>query len=185
MKKRDMILAVLAVILVLSASIGAALAYFTSYAEARGGYVVHMGYETEIEENVEGNVKTIRITNTAGPGTDEGTYPVFVRVKVYHGSDCTIKVPAATNWKEENEETGSVWYYTVPLYTGETTEALEISISVAAGAEVKAGDPIDVIVTYESVPAVFNAHSESNSDDNSPDMATSWANAAEITAING
>ena len=84
MKKRDAILAVLAVILVLSASIGAASAYFTSYAEARAGYVVHMGYETVIDEDVEGNVKTVRITNQAGQGTAAGTYPVFVRVKVYN-----------------------------------------------------------------------------------------------------
>lgn len=178
MKKRDTILAVLAVILVLSASIGAASAYFTSYAEARGGYVVHMGYETVIKENVEGNVKTVTVTNTAGPDTDEGTYPVFVRVKVYHGSDCTVDVPAAANWAAENEETGTVYYYTVPLYTGETTGPLAINVFVADGAEVKAGDPIDVIVTYESVPAVFNA-------DGSPDRGTAWSNAAEITAING
>ena len=93
MKKRDAILAVLAVILVLSASIGAASAYFTSYAEARAGYVVHMGYETVIDEDVEGNVKTVRITNQAGQGTAAGTYPVFVRVKVYYGSDCAVSVP--------------------------------------------------------------------------------------------
>ncbi len=39
MKKRTLILAVLAVVLVLSASIGSAVAYFTTYATARGGYV--------------------------------------------------------------------------------------------------------------------------------------------------
>ena len=100
MKKRDAILAVLAVILVLSASIGAASAYFTSYAEARAGYVVHMGYETVIDEDVQGNVKTVRITNQAGQGTAAGTYPVFVRVKVYYGSDCAVNVPETANWSK-------------------------------------------------------------------------------------
>lgn len=181
MKKRDAILAVLAVILVLSASIGAASAYFTSYAEARAGYVVHMGYETVIDEDVEGNVKTVRITNQAGQGTAAGTYPVFVRVKVYYGSDCAVNVPKTANWSKSGGNGEIVCSYDLPLYTGETTgptEGLKINVSVADGAEVKAGDPIDVIVTYESVPAVFNA-------DGSPDPTTAWSIASAITAING
>ena len=70
---------------------------------------------------------------------------------------------------------------TIYRYTGETTgptEGLKINVSVADGAEVKAGDPIDVIVTYESVPAVFNANG-------SPDQSTAWSIASAITAING
>ena len=49
MKKRTLILAVLAVVLVLSSGIGSAIAYFTTYATARGGYVIHLGGKTEIE----------------------------------------------------------------------------------------------------------------------------------------
>ena len=44
--------------------------------------------------------------------------------------------------------------------------------------QIRPGDPIDVIVTYESVPAVFNA-------DGSPDQSTAWSIASAITAING
>ena len=57
MKKRTLILAVLAVVLVLSASIGSAVAYFTTYATARGGYVIHLGGRTEIEEDIVNNRK--------------------------------------------------------------------------------------------------------------------------------
>ena len=90
-------------------------------------------------------------------------------------------MPETANWSTSGGNGEIVCSYDLPLYTGETTgptEGLKINVSVADGAEVKAGDPIDVIVTYESVPAVFNANG-------SPDQSTAWSIASAITAING
>ena len=171
MKKINLILAVLAVVLILCASIGAASAYFTTYADARGGYVIHMKYESEIEEKVEGNVKQVTISNIAAPGTEPGTYPVFVRARVFAGNDVNA-AGAGTNWTLS----GDYYFYNVPLFTGDHTETLAITVTPAENSTVRPGDPIDVLVTYESVPAVFTATGE-------PDMATSWANGEATNTI--
>ena len=176
MKKKQYILAVLAVILVLCASIGAASAYFTTYADARGGYVVHMKYQTEIYEEFDGNTKVVKITNEPEQGTDPGTYPVFVRVKVYHGSDSSIdvQIPTDSDWSEVE---AGVYYYLSPLYTGDSTDPpLRIGVEPVPGANIRDGDPVDVIVTYESVPAVFFPNGD-------PDPVTAWANDSLIQTI--
>lgn len=171
MKRINLILAVLAVVLILCASIGAASAYFTTYADARGGYVIHMKYESEIEERVEGNVKQVTIYNNPVPGTDNGTYPVFVRARVFAGNDVNVS-SAGTNWTPS----GDYYFYTIPLYTGDHSETLNITVTPAANSIVRPGDPIDVLVTYESVPAVFTPAG-------APDMQTSWANGEATNTI--
>lgn len=171
MKRNNLILAVLAIVLVLCAGIGAASAYFTTYADARGGYVIHMKYESEIKEEVEGNVKQVTISNVADPDTEDGTYPVFVRARVFAGNDVTVST-SGTNW----EASGDYYFYTIPLFTGDSSETLSITVEAKANSTVRPGDPIDVLVTYESVPAVFKP-------DGTPDMATSWANDAAIRTI--
>lgn len=176
MKKRHLILAVLAIVLVLCASIGAASAYFTTYADARGGYVIHLSYETKIDEEVDAGVKKVWITNEPKGDTGEGLYPIFVRARVFHGNDSVVTVAGSpTGWAQGTDR---AFYFDTPLYTGDSTTILQFDISVADGANVKPGDPVDVIVTFESVPAVFKA-------DGTPDMETSWANASAIQTING
>ena len=168
MKKINLILAVLAVVLVLCASIGAASAYFTTYADARGGYVIHMKYESEISEDVEGNVKSVKISNyPTGPNPVNGIYPIFVRARVFAGNDVNVAVKTDnTYW---DGPTGDYYFYTIPLFTGESSDILTITVSPATNSTVRPGDPIDVLVTYESVPAVFTPAG-------APDMQTSWAN---------
>ena len=173
MKKRHLFLAVLAIVLVLSASIGAASAYFTTYADARGGYMIHLKYESEIEEEVEGNVKQVKISNIADADTEDGTYPVFVRARVYSGNDVNTTV-SGTNWNLN----GEYYYYAKALFTGESTDVLNITVEPAENSVVRPGDPIDVLITYESVPAVFNP-------DGSPDQETAWAQTNLIKTIGG
>ena len=174
MKKRYLILAVLVIAMILSASIGTAIAYFTTYADARGGYVIHMKYETEIQEDVEAGLKSIVIKNNANEGTETGTYPVFVRVKIFSGSDTNIDSVSGTNWQTK-PDSANAYRYNNPLFTGDSTSKLEIKISEVKDAGIKPGDPVDVIITYESVPAVFNP-------DGTPDLDTAWAT-DKITVI--
>ena len=90
MKKRTLILAVLAVVLVLSASIGSAVAYFTTYATARGGYVIHLGGRTEIEEDIVNNRKTVRI---AVSGSRRTTATGIIRSRSMPGQRPIPKAP--------------------------------------------------------------------------------------------
>ena len=192
MKKRTLILAVLAVVLVLSASIGSAVAYFTTYATARGGYVIHLGGRTEIEEDIVNNRKTVRIFNRAQSDEDIGInnrktvrifnraqsdedigkYPVFVRVKAFTDSDGTLDYDANTGslWQPRND---GYWYYQKAIYAG-TSEHPEgavtdpFVVTINLNRTLKEGEELDVIVVYDSVVAVFNA-------DGSPDLDTAWA----------
>ena len=178
MKKKHLVLAVLAIVLVLCSSIGAAVAYFTTYSDARGGYVIHLGHKTTIKESVEGSTKTIQIANVADPASDAGKYPLFIRVKVFAGTDCEIdETKTSDGWLKAED----AYYYQDVLYAGdgeETGLTTPLSIKVKAASDtVEAGDVIDVIVVYESVPAVFTP-------DGSPDFSTAWTT-GKITPING
>lgn len=180
MKKRYIILAVIAVVLVISSSIGVTVAYFSTYSDARGGYVIHLGHETEIKEEIDGSTKVIQIANSANTEDDIGKYPLFVRVKVFAGSDCKATLEDKTSgWYVAD----GIYYYGNTLYAGKEgsnpnglTTPLYIKVN-ATNTNVKAGDIIDVIVVYETVPAVFTTNGE-------PDFATAWAT-GNITVING
>lgn len=175
MKKRTLLLAVLAVMLVLSSSIGSAVAYFTTYASARGGYVIRLGGRTEIEEKYENAQKLVRISNVPGKEDDKGKYPVFVRVRAFSDSGLAISYisdPAGA-WLAD----GDYWCYQKALFAGDTSDTLKISVNAKTEEkEFKTGDTADVIVVYESVPAVFKA-------DGSPDLDTAWKT-GDIKIIN-
>ena len=181
MKKRTLILAVLAVVLVLSASIGSAVAYFTTYATARGGYVIHLGGRTEIEEDIVNNRKTVRIFNRAQSDEDIGKYPVFVRVKAFTDSDGTLdySANAGSLWQPKND---GYWYYQKPLYAGTAAHSEgavtdpAFTVDISLNRALKEGEELDVIVVYDSVAAVFNA-------DGSPDLDTAWAT-GDIQVVN-
>jgi len=173
MKKRTLILAVIAVVLVLSASIGSAVAYFTTYATARGGYVIYLGARTEIEERISNNRKIVQIFNRAQSDEDIGKYPVFVRVRAFTDSDGTLdySANAGSLWQPRND---GCWYYQKAIYAGTSahpegavTDPAFI-VDVKVNRALKEGEQLDVVVVYDSVPAVFNA-------DGSPDLDTAWS----------
>ena len=173
MKKRTLLLAVLAVLLVLSSSIGSAIAYFTTYANARGGYVI-LGGRTEIVEDWQYGKKVVQIKNIARTAEDNGKYPIFVRARAFYDTGLAISYSSdpVGAWKEN----GDYWYYQKAICAGETSDALNIDVKAAAGQNYKIGDTADVIVVYETVPAVFTA-------DGSPDLDTAWAT-GDISVVN-
>ncbi len=177
MKKKHFILAALAVVLVLSSSIGIALAYFTTYATARGGYVIHLGNQTELREDYENGQKTLQIKNTA----EAGTRPVFVRAKALAGTDVTLTYADENHWYDGGD---GYHYYTEAVYGQETTGQEVITITfpkqkddTGKDIEPKDGTVVNVTVIYECVPAVFTA-------EGFPDRTTAWAN-GKVTVING
>jgi hypothetical protein len=174
MKKRTLLLAVLAVVLVLSSGIGSAIAYFTTYATARGGYVIHLGDRTEIEEQWDQGQKIVRISNVAQPGTENGQYPVFVRARAFYDSELTVSYSSDPEgaWQED----GAYWYYQTALYTGDTSGSLKIRVLAKENEKIRPGETADVIVVYESVPAVFTAEGK-------PDLDTAWKT-GDIRVIN-
>ena len=179
MKKKHLFLAALAIVLLLCSSIGTTMAYFTTYTGANGGYVIHLGHKSVIHD-VYTDVKEISIQNVADSTEDVGKFPIFVRALVYHGNDSIVTPQASDNWTPE----GEYFYYEAPLYADtvtsamSTTSILKLKVDPNPEADIKPGDLVDVVVTYQSVPAVFDANGN-------PDRVTSWANAAAIQPING
>ena len=157
MKLRKYILPLLAVVLVLAAGIGMASAYFTTYVTAKGGYVIHLNYETEIHEDVSQWTKHVSLYNR------EGSSPIFVRAKVFFADPYTLEISGA-NWVLDSE---GFYRYQLPLYGGETAGELLIHIS-GIPEDAKPGDDFNVIVVYESVPAMFH-------EDGTPDLDKAWA----------
>ncbi len=169
MKKRTLFLAVLAVVLVLSSGIGTALAYFSTYADARGGYVIRLQGRTEIEEEITAGRKTVVIRNLGETATDVGHSPAFVRVSAV--ADSLGRLDYSKNTSALWQQNGNYWYYLQPIMTGEETEAFIIDVKL--NRELKEGEKLDVIVSYDSVPAVFKENGD-------PDPDTAWANASNI-----
>ena len=78
-KRKSTWLAAAALGLTISLSVGSAMAYFTTYAEAEGGYTVSIGSTTKTKEEFSNWTKHVQVENT-------GDTECYVRVKAFSGS---------------------------------------------------------------------------------------------------
>ena len=154
MKKNKILLTAVAAALILSLSIGSALAYFTDWTEADGKEAVHAGSYTVIEEpKVENWVKHLVIKNTSKDVS------VFVRAKAYSTFNLSY---GGTSWTS-----GSGGYY---YYGGEGSEILlgpkgstdpsdtasELLVTITPPENPQTGESFNVIVIYEAVQAMYH-----------------------------
>lgn len=155
MKKKYMILPVLALVLVLSASIKPAWSYFTTYAEAKGGYVIQLG-DTTIDEEFYDWTKHVVI------GNEETAQPVYVRARAFSGSEYPLTY-SGEGWTLR--EDGYYYYNEILLPGEETTELLVMINNVPkapkegeelSGETAKEGDNLHVAVIYESTPVLYD-----------------------------
>jgi hypothetical protein len=141
--KKITLLAAAALVLVLGVSVGTAMAYFTTYATAKGGVPVTLGAETTIHEEYDNWKKTISIENT-------GEVPVFVRAQVIAGSQFTITAEG-TGWSQGKD---GYWYYSEALPVGGTTANLVASIAKSEDVE----SSFNVVVVQECTPVMYDAN---------------------------
>lgn len=146
MKKKSFFLLILTVVLVLSASIQSAMGYFTTYAEARGGYLIELGGDIEIEEEFSRWTKHVQIVST--PGAE----PVWVRAKAFCGDAYTLIYDGGDDWVLGAD---GYYYYQEILYGGSKTPVLDIRIRDIPE-DVEVGDNFNVVVIYEYVPVQFD-----------------------------
>ena len=145
MKRKQKLLALLALVLVLSACLHPALAYFTTRVQAKGGYTIHMGSTTTIEEDFKDWMKTVVISNKAG------SKPVFIRAQAYAASQ-SQPVTSGTGWTGPDAQG---WYYYGPtLPGGGSTEPLYVKINNVPAAEEEL--QFNVVVVYESTPVQYD-----------------------------
>ena len=145
MNKKKLILPLLAVILVLTATIQPALAYFTTYTRAKGGYTIHQGSTTTIDEEFDDWTKHLVITNKEGK-------PVYVRARAFAGEAFTLEYSGG-GWSDGGD---GWWYYDSPVAAGEKTASpLSVKIENIPKAEMDAG--FNVAVVYESTRVQYSA----------------------------
>ena len=150
MKRKNGFLAALALVLVLGACIAPAYAYFTTYAQAKGGLPIRIGDETTVEEGLVDMEKSIVITNQ-----EEDSQTVWVRAKatgpkkypLQYTADPNAWVPGSDGW----------YYYSEPLAPGKSTEVpfLVRITGVPEKEAIEDGDKFDVIVYYETTPVQY------------------------------
>lgn len=145
MKKSNLILLGLAVALVLSAAIVPAAAYFTTYAEARGGYEIDIA-PTDIEEEFYSWTKHVVIT------CDEDGQPVYVRARAYAGSQYELQY-SGDNWSYNPSD--GFFYYGPILNPGESTSELLVHIDNIPE-DPSENDDFNVVVIYECTPVQYD-----------------------------
>ena len=106
-------------------------------------------------------------------------------MKIFAGSNITVEPAFSSEYWEKRTEGGQdVYRYLKTLEKGEETGRtgetwndgkLTFDLTIPKGEDVKEGDEVNVVIIYESVPAVFK-------DDGSPDLDTAWS-IGKVTVI--
>lgn len=146
MKKIRYFLAFSALAGVMTAGLGKAWAYFTTYAQAQGSIAIELGDETEIEERFSGWVKHVTVTS------EEGSEPVYIRAKAFSGGRYSLTY-SGDGW---SEGTDGYLYYDEMVPGGGKTAELSVSIGNIPEEDLKDNLTFNVIVVYESTPVMYN-----------------------------
>lgn len=165
MKKTKYLLTLLAAGTILTAGIGQAMAYFTTYVEAEGNFTIRLGDETKITETFTDWTKSLTVTN------EEGSEPVYVRAKAFYAPDTLKLVYSGTGWSKGDDD---YYYYKDPIGENEekrSTEALLVKINNIPQ-DVAKGDVFNVIVIYESTPVLYHEDGTAYADWNSELVVT-------------
>ena len=149
MKKLNLFLSGLLLVMIISTGIGTAMAYFTDTTSAAGGRTVSVEYHATPDETIENNLKAITIT------ADENSGLIYVRAKVYSVHDITYTSRTDKRWAQvADKDTRELWWvYKEPLEAGQSTGPLIAEIHFPEGEE---GDSTNVIVITEYTPAQYD-----------------------------
>ena len=142
-------LLVIALALVLSLTVGLALAYFSDYNSAKGESTIALGGKTVIHDEYDSDTKTVVIENT-------GDVPVVARVAVYApivGENQTASV-SGEGWVKKGTGDNAHWYYTKIIDPGESSSKLTVSTTYLLKEDL--GDTVNVVVTHESSQIAYD-----------------------------
>lgn len=143
-----------AVMLVMSASMGAAWAFFTTYTAAKGGMVLHLGHEEKVKESYQNWKKTIDIQST------EDSRPVYIRARGYYAGEGELTYSSSGNW----ESSGDWMYYKGTLSPGKSLASTddELVVEIPVPQNEKDKDTFNVIVVYETMEVLYGTNPSSS-----------------------
>lgn len=148
MNKRKIALILLTLALIASASIEPAIAYFTTFVNAKGGYEISVGDTTTIEEDFSDWTKTVVIQN------EDESEPVFIRTKViYTNLKGELGFTAAgTGWTQQQTD-GYYYYSSVNPTTDQITVGDKIVNAMTGLTALEGGDPTNpFVVSITKIP---------------------------------
>ena len=182
------ILAAAAILSVAAVGVGQAYAYFTTNTNADGAVEIKLGDITSITEAPvsEGN-KTVTIHNSSDSGQ-----AVWVRAKALAGTDIQESLTfSGENWSQS--ATKEDWsYYSIPVEpdaeVGESVnkaasgigETYPLTVKVAVPKAVTGEEKFNVVIVYETKPAIKYADASGNTIYGEPD----WDGAASEGGAN-
>ena len=155
MKKFNIILVALSVVLVLCAAVGPVWAYFTTYVTAKGGMPVRMGMTTTVSEPDVSKWTKHVVVNNQGPES------CYVRAKAFAVPEFVLTYSDQSGFWSPGGE--GYYYYAQPVAKGEATSELLIKIDNIP-ADVRDGDSFNVAVVYESTPVLYDENGEPYAD---------------------
>ena len=137
------------VLMLLIVSVPEAYSYFSTYTKTSGSKKIRLSDSEHFEEEVDGNIKTIKII------ADEGSDPIFVRVKAFAPEPITLEY-SGDSWALGDDD---YYYYGKPIKDKEFTADLKIEIKNAPS-DAQIDDEFHVVVIYESIPASVDKDGE-------------------------
>lgn len=151
MKFRHYFLLIAAVLALLTASVGGAVAYFTANASAAGQRSLSISKPTtHVEETVVSGTKHVTVVN------DADSQPVFVRVRAFCGAAYELETGSEdANWVQR----GEFWAYAQPLQPGSSTSELLIHLkNLPAGTQDVR--QFNIVVVEETSPVLCTPQGE-------------------------
>lgn len=157
MNKKNICLTAVALLAVISLSVGSAMAYFSTYIISKGSKEMVLDFsETEINEKVEPGMKKITVKNI-------GETECFVRIRVVAGTEhadkWAVDLENSSNWKLGND--GYYYYFDgnreKVLAPEEITSELKIAIK-------NFKEEFNVVVIQENTPALYDENGAAYSD---------------------
>lgn len=136
-----------ALVLSLSVTVGATVAYFSDYEQASGGATLYLGGKTELSEGSDTDKKNVKITNT-------GKTNMIVRVGIYGPGDMEPPQVDSSKWILGNDD---MYYYYAVLEPGQDTGGDNLVQSMSFHWEGDAPDYyFEVTVVHEGSQAIYD-----------------------------
>lgn len=144
-------LMIFALVLSLSVTVGASLAYFSDYEEASGGATLNLGGKTQIDEGKDNKQKDIVIKNT-------GETNMIVRVMIAGEGVKYLANPPKyekADWEKVKEGDIEWYYYKKVLEPGQETSDILAKMEFSWQGEEPSYN-FEITVAHESAQAVYN-----------------------------
>ena len=140
-----------ALVLSLSVTVGATLAYFSDYEQASGGATLNLGGKTELTEGSDEDEKNVKIKNT-------GETNMIVRVGIYGPDEMDDPYVDTTKWIVGAD---GIYYYYKVLLPDEDTGGDNLVASMSFDWQLGPGEEppdyyFEVTVVHEGAQAIYD-----------------------------